>query len=133
MWWNFAKTAAVTGFGGGIVKKSPASTQVAVSNLEKQQIANEASAVAQQRRTDPLQMTIEEKLRETPNRGGMMNIPPRVNPYQDTEASLELSGGDRNAPASRPDQHHRDGYGNYGGYDDQPPTSPNIAQNNYPV
>jgi len=130
MWWRRAKA----GFGGGVIRKRPGVNQVAVSELEKTQIDNKAQEAAYYKATSPLEMTTEQKLRDTPNRGGTMNIPPKVNPYQDTEASLSLSGkSDWNAEAFRPDQHHRDGYGNYGGYDDQPPISPDIANNHYPV
>ena len=122
MWWRMAKISALRGFGGGIIlKREP----VVDDSQDAERVRESAERAMRLRKTDPNEMSIEDKLRSTPNRGGIMHTPPRVNVDQTMEASIELIG-DKNKSPFRPDQHE-------GPWNDQPPINPDISKNSYPA
>ena len=122
MWWRIAKTSVIKGFGGGVLfKKDPPVDEMQDQGNRIQDAAERANLL---RKMNPNEMSIEDKLRSTPNRGGLMHIPPKVNVHQTTESLLELIG-DKNKSSFRPDQHE-------GPWDSQHPMNPDISKNSYP-
>jgi len=123
MWWRESKQLALKGFGGGIIVKKDPSKMETKDDENLTLKSNERAR--QERSMNPNEMSLEDKLRSTPNRGGVMHTPPRVNVHQNVESLLELIG-DKNKSSFRPDQH-------VGPWDAQPPMNPDISKNSYPA
>jgi hypothetical protein len=128
MWWRNAKLSVLSALSGnyipgGVVRKT--SEGIIAPSMEK----TDNERAMEIRKTNPNEMSTEDKLRSTVNRDGNMHTPPKVNTDQSGEASLEMSG-EQTVPASfRPDQRPTSPND---GWDAQPPMGP-VSKSTYPT